>query len=345
MRWVKLGLLIAVILVAVYAVSMLFVDESKSFTIEKEINYPVEKVFPQFNNLQNFASWNTVFSERENLSAEFFAPYEGKGAAMMFTDRKNSDFAGEFFLRYENPLKTLRYHLFQGNNQYPYQIDVRFQPVNGKTKVTWFINTPKQPFLERSRNLISEDYFTDNIDRSMKNLFALLGNKVDRENMMANLKLDSLMIEDEPGQLLLGVNVSTKNSKNALLKNIVLNHNKVYNYVTMDLSKKSDEFGIPVLLTDPDNLKDKEVSYYYGIPLSKREAVSDNNFTFRTVNTSRNYVIFYQGNYSGHTRAVQQLLQKAKKDTMRYGQLQQIFIEEPQEDKDVLIKLSLPVFR
>lgn len=345
MRWLKFGILIAVLLGAVYAISMLFVDESKSFTVETEINYPVEKVFPQFSNLQNFATWNTVFTDHKNLSTQFFSPYEGKGAAMAFHNGDDSGFNGELFLRYSNPLKTLRYHLFPDNSSYPYQIDIKFQPVQEKTKVTWFIHTPKQPLLKRSLNLNSEDYFADNIHRSMKNLFSLLGNKVNRENMVANLKLDSIMVEEQEGQLLLGVNVSTKNDKNALIRNIVLNHNKVYNYVSMDLGKKSDEFGTPVLITDPDNLKDKEVSYFYGIPLSKREGISDNNFSFRTVNSARNYVIYYRGNYSGQMRSVQQLIQKAKKDSLRYGQLHQIFVEEPTAEKEVLMKLSLPVYR
>ena len=107
-------------------------------------------------------------------------------------------------------------------------------------------------------------------------------------------------------------------------KNIVMNHNKVLNYVKMDLAKRDDEYGEPVLITDADNFKDKEVSYYYGIPLSKRVGVSDNNFSFRTLNASRIYVIYYQGTYAGRVKAIQQLLLKAKRDTMRTGDLQPV---------------------
>ena len=59
---------------AVYAVSMTFVDENKNFTIEKEIEYPIDKVFPQFNNLQNFTRWNSFFSDNKDLSVQYFTP-------------------------------------------------------------------------------------------------------------------------------------------------------------------------------------------------------------------------------------------------------------------------------
>ncbi|UJF29190.1 hypothetical protein L0B70_10105 [Kaistella sp. 97-N-M2] len=179
----------------------------------------------------------------------------------------------------------------------------------------------------------------------MKNLFAILGNKVDKEKQRESLKFDSLMVEQQEGQLLLGVSVNSKNAKDALFKNIVINHNKVLNYVKMDLGKKTDEYGEPILITDADNYKDKEVSYYYGIPLSKRVGVSDNNFSFRTVNASKNYVIYYRGSYPGRIKLIQQLLLKAKKDTLRTGDLQQTFLEEPREENNTVIKLSLPVFR
>jgi effector-binding domain-containing protein len=153
------------------------------------------------------------------------------------------------------------------------------------------------------------------------------------------------MVENEESKLLLGINVSASNKKEALYKNIVMNYSKVYNYVTMDLGKKDDEFGFPVLITDADNYKDKEVSYFMGIPLSKKIGVPDNNFSFRTVNPSQNYVIYYKGNYEGRIRAVQQLIQKAKKDEMRFGDIRQTFIERPVEGQEVNIKLSLSVYK
>lgn len=124
-----------------------------------------------------------------------------------------------------------------------------------------------------------------------------------------------------------------------------MNHNKVKNFIMTDMGKKQDEFGMPVLLTDPNNYKDKEVSFYYGIPVSKKVGISDNNFSFRTLAPSKAYIIYYKGSYAGHAKLVQQLLLKAKKDTMRNGELQQVFLEDPAEGKDCVVKLMLPVYK
>ncbi|WHF52658.1 polyketide cyclase [Chryseobacterium gotjawalense] len=343
MRWLKFGIIIVLFFGAVYAVSMTFVDESKNFTIEKEINYPVDKVFPQFNNLQNFTRWNSFFADNKNLSVQYFTPYEGKGSAMSFHDRKDESNFGDFFIRYENPGHTLRYQFFEGKKNTPYEINLRFISENDKTRIIWYVHTPKQSFLRRPLNLISEDFWVSKIDKSMKNLYQLLGNKVNKETQLESLKFDSLTVEQQDSQLLLGINVTTKN--NALFKNIAISHNKVLNYVKMDLGKKDDEYGEPILINDADNYKDKEVSYFYGIPLSKKETVTDNNFSFRTLKSGKYYVIYYKGNYEGRIRAIQQLLTKAKQDTMRIGDLQQTFLEEPTADNKTVMKLSLPVYK
>lgn len=344
MRLLKFILIISFCLFGIYSVSMNFVDDSKTFTHESEINYPVDKVFPQFNNLQNFTSWNDFFLGKEDLTYSFFTPYEGLGSGMSFFDKK-SDRLGDLFIRYSNVNRTLRYQLFDGESSNPYLIDVKFVPKGNKTKLFWNIRTPKRDYLERSLNLIAEDFFVENIDKSMKNLYQLLGNKVDKDQKLASIKYDSIMVENRDGELLLGVNVSTRNTKDILFKNVIMNHGKVVNYVRSDLGKKEDEFGMPVLLTNPANLKDKEVSYFYGVPLPKRVAVSDNNFSFQTLNASKVYYIYYQGNYNGRVKNVQELLKKAKKDTLRNGQLMEEFLEEPVENQDVKLKLSLPVYR
>ena len=347
MRWIKFVFLIVALLFGVYsAVMYFFADESKSFTVEKEVNYPVDKVFGQFNNFQKFTRWNNYFANSKEVSIDYYQPYEGQGSAMSFVDKK-SNRSGEMVIRYENPNKTLKFHLFEGKNSSPSQVDIKFQAVSPeKTKITWFVHTPKQPLLKRVKNFWSEDAFVENLDKSMLNLQNLLGNKVERDGQMAQIKYDSIMVENMEGALLLGVNVSTSNKqKDALFKNITLNHSKVYNFVKMDLGKTDDEFGFPVLITSPVNYKDKEVSYFYGIPLSKRVSVTDNNFSFRTLNASKAYIIYFKGNYANRVGSIQQLLQKAKRDTMRNGDLLQTFVEPPQEGEEVKLKLSLPVYR
>lgn len=346
MRFFKIIAVIVVLLVGAYAASMYyFVDESKEFTIEKEVDYPLEKVFNQFNNLQNFTRWNNFFSSSKSITIDYYSPYEGKGSAISYNDPKSKD-GGEMFIRYENPNKTLRYQLFEDEDENPTLIDVKFTAVSAeKTKITWYVHTPKLSVLSRAQNFWTEDKFADNIEKSMLNLKNVLGNKVEKDNQLAAIKYDSLMVEKEEAKMILGINVSTSNKKDALYKNIVMNYNKVNNFVTMDLGKKNDEVGYPVLITDADNFKDKEVSYFFGIPLSKKIGVNDNNFNFRSVNPTENYVIYYKGTYPGRIKAIQQLIQKAKKDEMRYGDVYQTFIEPPVDGQDVNLKLSLSVYR
>lgn len=345
MRWFKFSVVVLLVFFGIYAAAMyFFADENKSFTIEKELNYPVDKVFPQFNNLQNFVQWNNYFSSKD-LAVDYFRPYQGKGSAISFHEKKK-DNSGEMYIRYSNLNKTLRYQLFEKDDRNPYLIDIKFIPLSkSKTKIIWYVHSPKLPLLERSANLWAEESFVDNLDKSMVNLNNVLSNKVDKDEQIKNIKYDSIMVENYPGELLLGINVSTSNKKDALYKSIVLNHNKVYNFLTVDMDKKDDEIGFPVLITDPGNYKSKEVSYFYGIPVSKKSGITDNNFSFRPVSPSKAYVVYFKGNYASRQRSVQMLVQKAKRDSLRNGDILQTFIHPPKEDQDVIVKLILPVYK
>lgn len=345
MKWFKFGVVLILAVAGLYALAMSFVSENKDFTIQKEINYPIDKVFPQFNNLQSFISWSDFIPDDKNMTYQFYSPYQGQGSSMSYHNTKDKDAKGDLFIRYENPMKTLKFQLFEGEHNTPYLIDLKFIPNGDTTKIIWYIHTPKQPFLKRSLNLISEDFWNENVSSSMKNLQKVLANKIDKEILRENIKFDSLMVEKQESQLVLGINATTKNIKDGLFKNIVINHNKVLNYVKIDMGKKEDEFGEPILVGDADNFKDKEVSYFYGVPVSRKEKITDNNFNFRTINASTNYVIFYKGSYGNRINSIQQLLSKAKRDTMQVGNLHQTFIEEPSKDENVTLKLSLEVFK
>ena len=65
MRWYKIILFIGVLLSLAYTASMYFVEDSKEMIVEKEINYPVETLYPQFVNLQKFSNWNDYFSKEK----------------------------------------------------------------------------------------------------------------------------------------------------------------------------------------------------------------------------------------------------------------------------------------
>lgn len=324
---------------------MLWTEENEEFVFESEIPYPIEKVYPQFNHLQRFASWNLFFKESPTMQIQYLRPYEGQGASLSYKDLKTKE-KGELFLRYENPNSTLRYQLLQGSDSRPYLIDIKFVPTStNQTRLLWKIQSPKKAFLERSANWFPDNNFVNSLQNSLSSLNQSLGSKVDRELLLSSITYDSLMVVEEEGQLLLGTSVNSSNRGDDLLQNIELNHGKVYNFLTADLKKEEDEFGFPVRITDAQSYKTKETSYYYGFPVKSRSSLSDNNFTFRTLGPSRKYVIYYEGSFLGRKGAIESLLKKARTDSMRYGSLEETYFSAPRTNENVHVKLSLPVYR
>lgn len=345
MRWIKFVLAALVLVLLFYVASNNVKRESETYTVQTQVAQPLDRVYSQFSNLQNFSQWNTFFTQNSDFHFRYFSPYEGQGSSMSYKSASDEDVFGEIYVRYALPNNALRYHVYSGGSSKPVEVDVKFKPLKNSTEVFWNIKVPAQPWWHSADTDFAPDNLESTINAGMRNLAANLANKVQKEQQRQNLKFDSLIVEESEGRLLLGVNVTTRNTKDLLFKNIVLNHNKTLNYITTDLGKKNDEYGEPVLITYADSFRDKEVSYYYGIPVSKRVGLTDNSFSFRTLNASRNYVIYYRGSYAGRVKAIQQILQQAKRDTLRTGDLQQTFIEEPAVESNVLLKLAVPVFR
>ena len=299
-------MLLLVLLASGYtAVMYYFFEEKNSFVVEKEIDFPVDKVFPQFDDLQNFTRWNDYFSSDKDYRYRYFLPYEGEGSSMSYSHTKDKSKYGEVFIR-----------KVKGNKSISYE----------------------------ASGAEMENYLTNNVNVSAKNLTNLLSGKVDKEVMFSQIKYDSIMIEEQDERLFLGVNVSTSNKQGALFTNIVINHNRVFSYVTKDLAKREDEFGEPVLFTEAGELKNKEVSYFYGVPLSKKVNVSDNNFAFRTIKKSKYYSVYYKGRYEQRTKAIAKLLDKIRKDLLQNGKLEELFVEAPYNENEVVLKLSFPVY-
>ena len=315
------------------------------FVVQKEIPYPLEKVYPQFSNFQNFTRWNRYFSDEKNLGIDYFQPYEGVESSIYFkTDKGKRN--GEMYIRAEKPYELLKYELFDTNTSKPYLITVRFiETPSGNTKIVWRIRTPKRTLIEKYSDFWEDKTSIIYLDKSLNNLTDILANKVDRDRQINTIKYDSIIVEQGKEGVLLGINSGAKNKKEELFPSIVKDYNKVYNFVTTDLEKREDEVGFPVLISSADNFNQKEVSYYLGIPVSQKVEVNDNNFSFRNMKDEKLYSIFYKGKYENRKPSIDKLLQKAKMDNLRHGNIMETFISHPEEDKDVMIKFSIPVFR
>ena len=341
MRWIKYILLSLILLGGIGLNILNTHDENKNFIIKKEISYNVSKIFPQFVNFQNFTRWNHQFSSGQKYSFSYFSPYEGKGSSIKYINTHNPTDFGEIFIRNSKPNKTIKYEIYENGISTPYKIEIKFIPKGKKTQLVWLIEMPKISLLKRFIKSISQEEIETKIEQNMKNLNRILSKKVEREIMFGQIKYDSIMIEEQEEKLLIGIN--TNNQKGNLFKNININHNKLISLVTKDLAKIEDEFGLPILITEASNLKDKEISYFYGIPLSQQEKISDNNFIFKKVKSSKVYSIYYKGKYEQRISAINQLLNQIKKDSLKRGMLEEDFLEAPSENKDVILKISFPV--
>lgn len=346
MRWIKY-LFFIVILGCVGYFAMFYTQEEQEnhYEMEQEVGYPVEKVFSQFENFQHFTRWNGHFSGKEQYSFNYFQPYEGVGSSMTYQNIKEKDDAGEIFIRYIKPNKEIRYDIYKKGDARPYKMLVKFLSTGEKTKIQWRIETPKETSILRKMAEISENNWEQEIILGTKNMVSVLSGKVDQEILLGNIKYDSIIIEDRDKILLLGINTTTNNKRGMLYKNVGLTHNKTLSFITKDLAKRDDEFGLPMLITEVGGIKGKDVSYFYGMPVSKQEKIEDNNFVFKSLEKSKVYSIYYKGNYDQRTRSIDKLLKEIKKDTLRNGMLEETFIQPPMEGKDVILKLSLPVSR
>lgn len=343
MRWFKFIVFLLALAFTGFYIFASNMDETKSFSAQKDLNYSVEKLYPQFNNLQNFTKWNTFFKGHKNYHYSYFTPYEGKNSGLTYYNEKNER-QGDLFIKYAAKNRSLLYYLYTSTTGNPFVFEITFKKISPqKTTITYLLRTPKIPVFIRPFHVISENDFKENLRGSLVNLSNLLSDKVDKDNQIARLKFDSVMVEKGENNILLGVNVSSSNKKDDLIKNIVLNHNKVKNFLLTDLHKEDDEFGTPVLITDPNDFKSKTISYYYGFPLSKKLTVNDNNFIYRYLTPKKYLIIYYQGNYQGRLKSLQKLMTEAKNQQLRTGQLYETFLKKPTETDEETLKMALEI--
>lgn len=344
MRWFKILAIILMLITGAYVGLMYSLEDRKTLVVERELSYPIDKVFPQFENLQQLTRWSGFFRDKEVYAFQYFLPYEGVGSAMRFVNVKDNDEAGDIFIRDLKPMKSIRYEIYEKGEKTSYKVEAIFQSKGEKTKITWKIETPTIPLMMRFLTLNADDKMEQNISSGMNKLTKILSGKVDAEVRLSQIKYDSIMEEEQEAKLLLGMNITAVNKKGMLHKSIVVHHHKLMSFVSKDLAKQEDEYGLPVLMTDIDGLRDKEISYFYGVSLPKSEKITDNNFVFKNLEKSRVYSIYYKGSYENRRRAVDKLLAEIKKSELRHGLLEEFFVEPPIEDEEVLLKISIPVY-
>ncbi|MBF5027431.1 SRPBCC family protein [Planobacterium oryzisoli] len=345
MRWIKFLVILSVIGVGVYVVTGLLTTRPKTYTFSQSVPYSVDKVFQQFRDVREFASWNGYFTALGNdkdWSAAYFEPYTGMGANAKFYNEKNGMFR-EVLLKYENLNRSVRYHFLENGWERPVVVDVIMRPKgSAHTNLEWHITIPEQSVFSTMTSEWEEDSMKPLITRSTQRLSITLGNKVDKDLLLQNIIYDSIFTQTRKGALLVGVSATSANRPETLMESTVVQHNKVWAYATMDLAKREDELGFPTMLYTVGGKGETHLSYYYGVEVSKREGLKDQSFSYRTVPSSSVYSMFHRGNARSIEGAVEKLVKKAKADSVRIGDLQQEFLDPPVNGQTLRVKLSLP---
>jgi effector-binding domain-containing protein len=353
MRFFKISFYTALFLFVAYAVGMMFVEENKSVVLKNEIKHPISKVFPQFEALQNLSQWHQFLFD-EQSSYTYFQPYQGPNSSMSFRLKTDSSQVGECYVRAVKPLKKMVYEVYINKNHQPYHIEVDFKALpNQHTQLTWRVANPKLGYFMRVKNLWSEFSIEEDLNKGLANLNKILGGKMDKEAMLSAIKYDTLMVEQQPAQILIGLSASVQHKKDELQKSIQMNEAKLKTFLTKDLSKKEDEFGQTMVIYEATDdvvtqvkrkrVTSKNYSYFMGAAVKQKFGISDNNFTYRESPVGKNLVIYFQGDYSNKAAYASKLYQKAKKDTLKVGPMKELFIKSPSGQNEAIVKLMLPI--
>lgn len=341
--WMKVSLIIISLLTIVYMLIINFMPNSQHFKVRRILPYGIDKVTGQFRNLQNFTSWNVLFGSRD-YTYTFYTPYEGAGSQVRFIGTGGNPQQGDLCIRYENPKKKIRYLLQNKLETHPYVIDVHFRAMTPyRTEVQWEITTPPISYLQRYKFFFSKNQFSSDLNQSIKQLLNVLSNKVEQNNYLANIKTDSIIVEEQKPALLIGISASTTNKKENLLSSLLLNHDRLVTYLTKDLKKKEDEYGRPIVLFKSTDLKDKEISYFYGMPINHNQKITDNNFSIKQLPARKTLTIYYKGKYTNRLKAYVELQQKAKKDSIQSGYVEETLLTPLSLDQETTLKISLPI--
>lgn len=345
MKWLRLILVVLVVLGLTYAISMFYVESVQKFTVSREIGYPVNKVYKQFSNLQDYSVWNEFTPKNKDLSFTYFLPYSGKGSSLHYVNKTDSTSTGDLFIRNAIPNKRLYYSLYRDRDAKPFKIRVDFKALGGgRTKMIWQVETPPRTFLGKSINLLAEGHFNSDIDNSLQNLVHILSQKVDKEILLKNIQYGLIQDENHQSETLVGLNVTVSNrEKGSFVNSVEMNYNKLFVFLTQDLKKKEDEFGDIQIMTLDTNPFSKEISYYIGARVLGKFDVPDSNFVFKDSNSGDFLVSYYTGPFDQGYKTIVNLLKDAKERKLIIGGLTEIFVQPPEPDKDVVIKYMLQV--
>lgn len=325
--------------IGIYAYFHFRKEEPQIITLQKNIDLPIDKVFPHFDHLQKLNNWSVFFSEKDFPSMVYYSPYEGLNASStLFSKDKKRQI--ELSIKKRKAHQHIQYQIIESNNKKPILLDVHFKPVGNGTQLNYKMTIPPTNAIFQDELFDNESDFQQKVNQSMAQLKNFVENKIQKENQLGKIQFDSIEVEKLEATNYIGISSSSKNNKNDWTKNLEKNSTKLENFITLDMGIKADDMGYTTLFYAPKSTM-KEQQYFLGISVNQLQPIKDASFSVQHKPASHALIAYYKGDWEGRVKVQQNLLQKADKEnkTMHYFAL--VFLKKPQKDQPILVKMIL----
>lgn len=181
-----------IILLAFLFVSIGFILSKKIRVVEtKTINYPIEVVFNQINNLKNWANWNFWQQKDGNIEIKYGDKYEGVGGVYSWGSQKSSIGTGSLLITESEANKIIKYTVDFGGKGKGEAI-ITFETNSDKsTKVIWIFESNVEGLLGGWFALMMKKMVRRSFKKSLENLDLYLNDNFPKEeNPHLNMEED-----------------------------------------------------------------------------------------------------------------------------------------------------------
>lgn len=308
--------------------------------VQTVVPLPAARLYPYLSEVQKLDMW-LPFAERKDFAGvNFYSPYAGTGAAVEYFGKEKSPQL-EIYLRRAAENRSVQYSLFRPKATRPTQITAILKETSvGQTAITWRITTPPA---RRIDQLMAGDKTADLEERlagSGAALNSLITGSIQEENYLKNIQFDSIFTENIQPTMYVGTNASSAAKPENFTASVQLNGNKVRNFAAIDIQLKPMEFGKVSVFLPSYSGRGLQVSYFAGVPVRKKVASGDQNFIIVQKPGGAVWSKFYKGTMAGVPEVVSELSRAVTKAGRKPREYQLIFIQNPQKDKPLMMKIS-----
>ena len=235
---------ILILLILAILIIPIFLPKKITATAEKEISKPVEVVFEEFTNLNEYSKWNPWTSQDSLAKIEISMPYRGEGAGFKWS---TENLEGDMIISKANPNSKIQYELtgFElGGNSI---MTAEFQPQNeNKTKVKWQIESEEMGYFNRYFIYFKSKSLSEKLMEGLNNLESFLKDIVLTEAQAGDLKAGEIRIVKFEGLKLITVQNDTSLESDEMTTATEESFGLLFSYLTDYLKVPQSQIGYPV---------------------------------------------------------------------------------------------------